>query len=107
MTFGSFTKPGNSSDLQGSVSYRVTFRAGRYKYVSAREMGMGPKLLVPGAQECWIIGRELDGATIGFCFEEEEAKHIVLSLNLLDAFMTGDTAAQREFLALFERMKKQ
>jgi hypothetical protein len=70
-------------------------------------MGLSPAILKPGQSECFIIGRELDGATIGFCFEEEEAKHIVLGLNVLDAFITGDTAAQKQFLATFEKLKKQ
>lgn len=90
------------------ITYSVTFRPGRYKYVTAAEMGMpqNPLMKLHGKQ-AFIIGREDDGATVAFCFEEEEAKHICLGLNLLDAYITGNSAEQKTILAQFERLKKQ
>lgn len=89
------------------VVYRVTFIAGRYKYVDSAVTGMPQTAAALGGKRTFLIGRDDDGHVTAFCFEEDEAKHICLGLNLLDAFVTGDTDAQKAFLQQFERMKKQ
>jgi hypothetical protein len=78
-----------------TIVYSVKFAAGRYK------------VLPPGAmiEKAWTIGRDDDGVIIGFAFEEEQAKHICLALNLVDAYIGGDTTSQRDILKALERFR--
>ena len=73
--------------------YNVRFLPGRYK------------VLPPGPVKAWQIGREDDGTIAGFAFEENEAKHICLALNLVDAYISGDTSAQREMLQALGKLR--
>lgn len=98
------TGGGHSTGIQ----YRFTFRPGRYKYVDSAVTAMPqPAVLQANGQRCFLIGREEDGHTVAFTFEENEAMHICFGLNLIDAMLTGDTAAQKAIMSAMEKLKKQ
>lgn len=77
------------------MEYQVQFRPGRYNYVSR----MGANGVV------YMIGRTDDQSIIGWTFEEERAKHIVLALNLVDAYITHDTESEREIIKALGKMR--
>ena len=77
-----------------SFSYRVQFTPGRYK-VSRN----------PVNESSFMIGREEDGRIIGFAFNENDAMMICLGLNLADAQVSGDKAAQLALLREIEKLQ--
>jgi hypothetical protein len=78
--------------------YTVKFRPDRYKYARSEARGL--------QQPTWLIGRDDDaGTVVAFAFEEEAAKQICFALNLADAYITGDTNAKKNLLALLEKLK--
>lgn len=78
-----------------AIVYRVQFEPGRYKYRQN-----------PINDLAWDIGREDNGTYIGFAFSENAAKHICLALNLVDAYIGGDTSAQTDLLKQLQRLRQ-
>lgn len=75
-----------------SIFYSVKFKPGRYKIAP-----------FPANRNVWTIGREDDGVMIGFATSENDAKHICLALNLVEAQINGfDT----ETIALLKSLEK-
>jgi hypothetical protein len=76
------------------ISYAVTFHPGVYK-VSRN----------PVNPHAWVIGREDTGRTVGFAFEENDAKHICLGLNVVHAQVTGNREYELELMRELEKLK--
>jgi hypothetical protein len=74
--------------------YRVQFEPGRYKYRQNPVNGLA-----------WDIGTEDNGRYIGFAFSENDAKHICLALNLVDAYIGGNTSDQNELLKALQKLR--
>ena len=76
--------------------YRVQFRPGRYRYVEHTG---------PSGRPIYMIGRADDGELIGWSFDEERAKHIMLALNLVNAYISHDTKEEREILVALNKLR--
>lgn len=77
------------------MEYMVRFRPGRYK-VASKDLPNG---------RCWLIGREDDGEIAAWSWNEIQAKHVCLALNVVDSYLGGDAVANRELLAALSKMR--
>jgi hypothetical protein len=74
--------------------YRVQFEPGRYLF---RQNLVNPLI--------WDIGCTETGRFLAFAFTEDEAKHICLALNLVDAYIGGNTSDQSELLKALQKLR--
>jgi len=103
----SFMEEKRSPGISTAMQYRFTFRPGRYKYVDSAVTGM-PQSAVMTARgsRCYLIGREEDGVTVAFTFEENHAAQMCFGLNILDALAKGDSNEVSTIMKQFEKLKK-
>jgi len=76
------------------ISYAVTFSPGTYKIWKN-----------PVNPHAFMIGNEDTGHTVGFAFEENDAKHICLALNVVHAQITGNRKYELELMRELEKLK--
>lgn len=93
---------------EAELTWTVNFRPGRYTYIrhDIKNPGSHPDLQKFTGRPYWEIGRVEDGVSVCFTYDENTAKWICLSLNMLDAHMRGDAEVKWHILRRADAMAK-